>query len=71
MKITNTLKDIKIQKIPSCPLVNLALRTINGSFQMFGGAYTSSDLNESIMVGNQTNGQKYDPWSHNFKKEIK
>jgi len=69
MKIRNTIKDIKIQKIPSCPVVELGLQTINKTFQMFGSGYSSSDLNEPILSGKQIIGQRYDCWSHNFKNK--
>ena len=69
MEIKNTINDIKIQVIPSCPVVQLGLQTVNKTFQMFGHAYSSSDLNEPILTGKHINGQKYDPWSHNFKKD--
>ena len=50
MKIRNTIKDIKIQIMPNCPVVQLGLQTVNKTFQMFGHAYSSSDLNKPILV---------------------
>ena len=69
MKIRNTIKDIKIQIMPNCPVVQLGLQTVNKTFQMFGHAYSSSDLNKPILVGKQINGGRYDCWSHNFKSK--
>ena len=42
---------------------------VNKTFQMFGHAYSSSDLNKPILVGKQIYGGRYDCWSHNFKSK--
>ena len=34
----------------------------------YGGAYTSSDLDNPILLPTDGGKAKYDPWNHNFKK---
>ncbi len=70
--ITNNLEDIKIQYVSSCPLIVLALQTeTNTTTSIFGGAYTSSDLNDPLFVSEGMGiGGHYDCWNFNFKSNL-
>ena len=59
----------KIIKLPytGCSIIQEEVGRIY-AITIYGGAYSSSDLNDPLQVGViGGGGQAFDPWSHNFK----
>ena len=71
MKINNTLADIEIIIIPSCPIYDLWVQIDTQkkpSLRFYGGAYSSSELDAPLELGGSGCGAHYDCWDFNFKK---
>ena len=59
---------IKIIKLPYSGCQVIQEEVIRIHTHLYGGAYTASDLNDPIELGTIGNGDKFDPFNHNFKR---
>jgi len=59
---------VEVQKIPYSGCQIIMEECSRATLIFYGGAYTSSDLDNPILLPTDGGKAKYDPWNHNFKK---
>ena len=59
---------MKVIKLPYSGCSIIQEEVIRIYTTVYGGAYSSSDLNDPIELGTLGGGEKFDPFNHNFKR---
>mgnify|MGYP003121496751 FL=1 len=59
---------MKIIKLPYSGCSIIQEEVIRIYTTIYGGAYSSSDLNDPIELGTLGGGEKFDSFNHNFKR---